>query len=1042
MKINVSLFFLFFLLITGCNPVSTIRVTMAPRTLKTLTSSESWQFSNESEYEFNNRYIEISNNKAKLRPVTTTFNTDFSFNTGTHSGTFATNNILTIPSKGAANPSVNTIVPEAASNLEAYYRMETDTSDSSGNARNATLSTGLMRIMKTWLGTGAAELNGDSSFVIDPAAKLEPKNISVSVWFRTSLRQAATSNATQTILAASMGAHPTNNSFFVGVNNSVSPTLGSIFVNVDGVNLPFKFVESSNVVPVNQWAHLFVTYDGFTIKCYLNGEEIINTPYAGGDNQYIADSTKWLIGRRWAEGAPLYNPKYLDGSIDELAIWNKALTQAQAKKIFQEQSQGQFNFLTSPWAPQLSNLVGYWNLDGTLNDSGPNKYKITPGTTNDFSTIDPKVGSATGLKTTSTATMMNVGNVTQLNSTAKFTISGWYKFNFFDDAKIIWSKNSSTTNNIRMILNGTAGDLLIGVANGATANSSVKTTSNLLKTNTWYYLSVVYDGTQSSDSFRISLYVNGQPTTLVSEIAGIPATTGTNTTVLSFGQFRGSYDDFAIWNTALTQEEIISIYDRHQQPISASFDSPIIDMGTNVAWPVLDTKTSMPFYKELPVQTENTADYSNSPSNFSNMLKGLWQFNETIGTTITDTSGNGNAISFNGSTLVGTPGRMGSSVYLDGVSSYGETSSSPSLANPFSICTWINTDEAPAAGTMVLEKGGCSTNDGFGLELNNASSSKYSFVLWGGGAGTCSASCRNSSTSNIIPAKWNFICGTYDGTTSKIYVNGKYENSATCPISMNSQLITVGASTAKDHFFKGHIDETALWSRSLPDNQIQELYRRGANRVKYQVRSCTQLNCSDAIWRGPDGLSTSYFSELHNNDVINATNGMPEGNILAQSLYLTFLDFTPLARPANNRYFQFRAFLESDDNNNLCSGLPCMPEIQSFSLGQPSEYYYGVSTVISKNAISVPNLQKISIVSNRDCARFQLSKDNGVTWSWWDGTNWSTATDTIANANAISDLNQEILSAFEATSYKFKAYLPAANDFSQGCELRSVNLIY
>lgn len=1047
MLINRTIFSLFFVLTfaVSCFPVSKIDIRLHSQLIKDKTPipNASWVFNNENDYEFNSNYVEISNGTAKLKPVTTIFNTDATFNTGIHSETIATNNTLTIPSKGTGNPSVTSILPEVVSNLEAYYRMDGNWNDSSTHGRDATVSTGTPTFAKTWLGTGAAEFNGTSSLIVSPSANLEPKKISVSLWFRSSLKQSSTSNATQTLIASSMGANLTSNSFLVGVNNNTSPNLGSIFIEVDGVNLISTNFSSANLVPVNTWMHVVATYDGATVKCYLNGEEIINAPYAGGDNEYIAGSTSWRIARRWPEGAPLFNPKYLEGSLDEISIWDTVLTQTQAKKIYQEQLIGQFSRLTASWAPKKSSLIGYWNIDGTWLDASANKYKGTPNVIGYGYTTDSKVGPLAGIKTVSSLSTVSFGNMTPLNAISNFTVSGWYKFDLFENGKMLWSRDSGPTNNIKVLLNGTSGDVLIGLANGV-ADTSLKTTSNLLQPNIWYYITVVYDGSQSSDFTKLKLYVNGQPISLVAQVVGIPTVTGTNSTHMTYAQFQGSFDDFAIWNSSLTQADIISIYDRHQQPFSASFDSPIIDMGASVPWTSLTAKTTLPFYKEIPglLQSETALDYSGSPRDFSNGLKALWHFNESSGTSLSDATGNGNTINLSGSAVLGSAGKLGTSVSFNGTSSYGETSTTPLITNTLSVCTWVNTSGAQAAGTRVLEQGGCNTNDGYGIELNNASSGKYDFVVWAGGAGTCTAACRATSATNIIPEAWNYICGTYNGVTSKIYINGKYENSATCSLSMNTQPLTIGKAAGGNSFLKGNVDETALWSRALSDNDIKELYLRGANRVKYQVRSCTQPNCSDATWIGPSGTSMSYFSELYNNDAINTITGKPEGNVLASALDLTFADFPLLARPANNRYFQFRTFLESDDQNNLCSGLPCMPIVNSISVDQSSLRYLGVSTIISKNAITTSSLQRLTTVTNRDCARFQLSLDNGVTWNWWDGSTWAAATDSITNANAISDFTSENLLLLGATSYKFKAYLPAATDFTAGCELSSVNLFY
>jgi hypothetical protein len=135
------------------------------------------------------------------------------------------------------------------------------------------------------------------------------------------------------------------------------------------------------------------------------------------------------------------------------------------------------------------------------------------------------------------------------------------------------------------------------------------------------------------------------------------------------------------------------------------------------------------------------------------------------------------------------------------------------------------------------------------------------------------------------------------------------------------------------------IDEVAIWSRELNTNEIQELYRRGANRIKFQTRACTTADCSDnPTWLGPALVKAgtaapyNYFSELQNNTSLTASTGNPIGRVLVGFPDLLFSWFSGFTVPVQ-RYFQYRTILESDDTGTGCnygSGATwCSPELKS-----------------------------------------------------------------------------------------------------------------
>src|SRR5690606_241867 len=74
----------------------------------------------------------------------------------------------------------------------------------------------------------------------------------------------------------------------------------------------------------------------------------------------------------------------------------------------------------------------------------------------------------------------------------------------------------------------------------------------------------------------------------------------------------------------------------------------------------------------------------------------------------------------------------------------------------------------------------------------------------------------------------------------------------------------VGANSGVDWEIDGGIDDITLWNRTLPGDEIREMYVRGTGKMRFQVRSCDDDACAGEEWVGPDGTSGTFFSEALN----------------------------------------------------------------------------------------------------------------------------------------------------------------------------------
>jgi hypothetical protein len=180
----------------------------------------------------------------------------------------------------------------------------TTTSDATGSGNTGTLSGA------TWSATGkfgkALSFNGSSSLVTVPdAASLDLTNgMTLEAWlYPTTLSgwRTAILKRTTAGLAYSLYAH----------NNDPQP---ASTINVAGSDVS---ATGPSALPLNTWSHLAATYNGTTLRIYLNGAQVGSMAVSGS----ITTSTGQLsIGGNnvWGE--------YFAGLIDEVRVYNRALT--------------------------------------------------------------------------------------------------------------------------------------------------------------------------------------------------------------------------------------------------------------------------------------------------------------------------------------------------------------------------------------------------------------------------------------------------------------------------------------------------------------------------------------------------------------------------------------------------------------------------------------------------------------------------------------------------------------------------------------------
>ena len=87
-------------------------------------------------------------------------------------------------------------------------------------------------------------------------------------------------------------------------------------------------IESSYDLGTNQWYLVTATYDGINLRMYVDGKSV-SDPVASGS--ISSSSTPFLIGAQYNSGSISH---YFNGQIDDVRIYNYALSAAQVRKLY------------------------------------------------------------------------------------------------------------------------------------------------------------------------------------------------------------------------------------------------------------------------------------------------------------------------------------------------------------------------------------------------------------------------------------------------------------------------------------------------------------------------------------------------------------------------------------------------------------------------------------------------------------------------------------------------------------------------------------
>jgi chitodextrinase len=213
----------------------------------------------------------------------------------------------------------------------------------------------------------------------------------------------------------------------------------------------------------------------------------------------------------------------------------------------------------------------------------------------------------------------------------------------------------------------------------------------------------------------------------------------------------------------------------------------------------------------------NLSSYSNVASASTSANTGLvaaYSFDEGAGTTVVDSSGQGNngAVTNEG----WAAGKFGNALVFNGTSSLVTIADKPSLdlTSGMTLEAWVNPSVGTSAWRDVIYKG----DDRYYLEGSSTNSSR---PAGGGTWGTTGVAI--SGTGALSVNTWSYLALTYDGANLRLYVNGTQvaSQARTGNLAPSTNPLQIGGDSIYGQYFQGLIDEVRVYKVPLSVSQIQ-----------------------------------------------------------------------------------------------------------------------------------------------------------------------------------------------------------------------------
>ena len=432
------------------------------------------------------------------------------------------------------------------------------------------------------LGTGSTSFDGVNDYVsvADDSTLDITGDFTITMWAK--FDTFPSSSAGEAILQK--GDQSSNRAYGLSIYNTGGNTNTQMLLSTNGSGW-FNTLKGSTNLSVATWYHISATYDGTTVKLYLDG--VLDGSEAETDD-IETNSSALVLGYNGSAG-------FMGGSLKNVAIWNRALTATEVQNVM-------YKTYAEVSGRLLSGMVSWWKLEESVvalatkaaDSHGSNTGTITgatvaaSGSGSKYGGVVPtlprmidnspkvqadSIGAGSALFVTGNVDYIETGRSSaDLKSSGTFSVSCWLKANSYKDWVIPIGDNddNQTDNGWALFTDNTAGTgRKIGFW---VSHYNDRAEAVAGQVGEWYHVAGTYDGTTQR------LYING---VLSDSEDDAWDNAPTKTILIGSGRgvgevpttghaWDGNISQVGLWNAVLTQAQIQSIMEKTYEELTAS----------------------------------------------------------------------------------------------------------------------------------------------------------------------------------------------------------------------------------------------------------------------------------------------------------------------------------------------------------------------------------------------------------------------------------------------------------------------------------------
>lgn len=210
-------------------------------------------------------------------------------------------------------------------NLILYCPFDGNAQDESGTGNNGTVSGALLTTDRFNNVNSAYSFDGVDDFVeVAHHPTLNCSSVSISVWFKTNSFTASNGYGPHLLSKRESSGWGNSYQMNVGIIQSQNACWADWSINGNGS----IYYSNSAVLNTVNWFNLIYTHDGTNVKLYLNGS-LVQTNVSPGLLTFN-NLPMWFGARPYAGN----NSSWYNGKLDDIAIWNRALTAQEVMDVY------------------------------------------------------------------------------------------------------------------------------------------------------------------------------------------------------------------------------------------------------------------------------------------------------------------------------------------------------------------------------------------------------------------------------------------------------------------------------------------------------------------------------------------------------------------------------------------------------------------------------------------------------------------------------------------------------------------------------------